>query len=122
MGVPTATVPPTDFEQAMTKLKKHVFKTRTRVKEFFLDFDKLRSGFVYPNHFLTSLGLAGLDKALTAAELQTIADAYTVPRSPSLIQTDWKTFVTDVDVVFTLPVRDAGPLGLLDFPWALRRW
>jgi hypothetical protein len=102
----TATPPPTEFEAAMTKLKKHVYKTRVRM-EFFQDFDKLRSGFVYPNHFLTALGLAGLDKHLSAAELQAITDAYTVPRSPSLIQTDWKTFANDVNVVFTLPVSGA---------------
>jgi hypothetical protein len=94
----------TTFETAMTKAKKLVYKNRIRVKDFVADFDKLRSGFIYPNHFLTALSMAGLDKVLTPAELQTICDAYTVPRSPSLIMTDYKTFLNDVDVVFTLPV------------------
>ena len=79
-------------------------QNRVRVKEFLIDFDKLRSGFVYPNHFLTAMSMAGLDKVLTPTELQTICDTYTVPRSPSLIMTDYKTFLNDVEIVFTLPV------------------
>jgi hypothetical protein len=98
----------TTFETAMTKAKKLVYKNRIRVKDFLGDFDKLRSGFIYPNHFLTALSMAGLDKVLIPAELQTICDAYTVPRSPSLIMTDYKTFLNDVDIVFTLPVRVRG--------------
>ncbi len=96
--------PDTSFETALTRLKKIVYKNRVRVKEFLTDFDKLRSGFVYPNHFLTALSMAGLDKVLTPQELQIIADTYTVPRSPSLIMTDYKTFINDVEIVFTLPV------------------
>ncbi len=38
-------------------------------------------------------------------EIQVICDTYTVPRSPSLIMTDYKTFLNDVEIVFTLPVR-----------------
>lgn len=45
----------TTFESALTRLKKIVYKNRVRVKEFLVDFDKLRSGFVHPNHFLTAL-------------------------------------------------------------------
>lgn len=99
----------TTFETAMTKAKKLVYKNRIRVKDFVADFDKLRSGFIYPNHFLTALSMAGLDKVLSNTELQTICDAYTVPRSPSLIMTDYKTFLNDVDIVFTLPVSTQGP-------------
>lgn len=40
------------FESAMIRLKKLVYKQRVRVKDFLVDFDKLRSGFVHPNHFL----------------------------------------------------------------------
>ncbi len=55
----------TSFESAMTRLKKVVYKNRVRVKEFLVDFDKLRGGFVYPNHFCTALSMAGLDKVLS---------------------------------------------------------
>mmetsp|Transcript_34539 Transcript_34539/g.87319 ORF Transcript_34539/g.87319 Transcript_34539/m.87319 type:complete len:240 (-) Transcript_34539:392-1111(-) len=100
----------TNFESALTRLKKVVYKNRVRVKEFLIDFDKLRSGFVYPNHFLTALSMAGLDKALTPTELQIICDTYTVPRGPSLVMTDWKTFMNDVDIVFTVPNLEKSPL------------
>jgi len=78
------------FDSALTRLKKVVFKHRIRVKEFLVDFDKLRSGFIHPNNFLSALSMAKIDAELTAQELQVIADAYTVPRSPSLIMVDYK--------------------------------
>jgi hypothetical protein len=43
---------PADYEGAMLKCKKTVYKNRTRLKDFIMDFDKLRSGFVHDNHFL----------------------------------------------------------------------
>lgn len=88
----------------MTRLKKVVYKTRVRIKDFIVDFDKLRSGFVHPNHFLTALSMAKMDKDLSPAELQVIADTYTVARSPSLIMVDYKTFLDDVEIVFTVSV------------------
>lgn len=96
------------FESAMTRLKKVVFKNRIRIKDFVVDFDKLRSGFVHPNHFLSALSMAKLDKELSPAELQIIADTYTVPRSPSLIMVDYKSFLDEVDTIFTVNVSGAG--------------
>lgn len=48
-----------DFDTAMTRIKKTVFKQRIRVKDFFVDFDRLNSGYVHPNHFLSALSQAG---------------------------------------------------------------
>ena len=92
-------------DSALMRLKKLVFKNRVRVKDFIMDFDKLRTGFVHPNHFLSALSMAKIDKELSPAELQAIADAYTVPRSPSLIMVDYKTFLDDVETVFGVQVR-----------------
>ncbi len=78
------------FDSALTRLRKVVYKNRVRVKEFLVDFDKLRSGFVHPNNFLSALSMAKLDAELSAKELQIICDTYTVPRSPSLIMVDYK--------------------------------
>ena len=111
--------PSTTFESALTRLKKVVYKQRVRVKDFIADFDKLRSGFVHPNHFLTALSMAGLDKELTPEELQLICDTYTVPRSPSLIMTDYKTFLNDVEIVFTLPVSGCSSAPALCSPFLL---
>ena len=88
------------------QIKKVVYKNRIRLKEFFVDFDKvclatlwqrqgtctlegpplfrkpgfsahknarglqLRTGFIFENQFLSGLSMAGLDKQLTAAQLQ----------------------------------------------------
>lgn len=49
-----------DFDTAMNRLKKTVFKNRIRVKEFFSDFDRLNTGYVHPNHFLSALSQAGM--------------------------------------------------------------
>jgi hypothetical protein len=38
--------------------------------DFLVDFDKLRKGEVYPANFLRGMSMAGVDKFLTAAELQ----------------------------------------------------
>ncbi|KAF5836110.1 flagellar associated protein [Dunaliella salina] len=110
----------TPFESALTRLKKMVYKQRLRLYEFLADFDKLRSGFVYPNHFMSALSIAGVDKGLSYAEMQIICDTYTVPRSPSLIMTDYRTFLQDVDVVFTLPNLEKTPLAdVAPEPWEL---
>ena len=50
---------PADYETAMTRLKKTVYKTRMRLRDFFVDFDRLNTGYVYPNHFLSALSMAG---------------------------------------------------------------
>lgn len=77
----------TEFEKAMTRLKKLVFTQRLRLSEFITDYDRLKSGFVFPNHFLSAMSIAGVDRFLSYDELQVICDTYTVPRSPSLIMT-----------------------------------
>jgi hypothetical protein len=64
---------PADFDGSMLKCKKAVFKHR--VKDFIMDFDKLRSGFVHDNHFLTALSMAKLDKELSPAESRLVAIA-----------------------------------------------
>eukprot|EP00798_Chlamydomonas_sp_ICE-L_P014568 gene14568-20611_t len=107
----TSTGSPAEFDSSLTRLKKIIYKNRVRVKDFLADFDKLRSGFVFPNHFLSALSMAGLDKVLTPAELQVICDTYTVPRSPSLIMVDYKTFLDDVNIMFTVPHLEKTPLA-----------
>ena len=79
-----------EFDAAMTRLKKLVYVNRIRVKEFLADFDRLRTGFMNPSHFLSGLSMAKIDAELSPAELQVIADAYTVPRGPSLVMVDYK--------------------------------
>ena len=78
------------FDAALTRLKKLVYLNRIRVKEFLVDFDRLRTGFMNPGHFMSGLSMAKIDAELSPAELQVIADAYTVSRGPSLDMVDYK--------------------------------
>ena len=54
-----------------------------------------------------------MDKHLSKAECQAIGDHYLVPRTPTLEMTDYRTFLHDVDIIFTVPVgassASAGP-------------
>lgn len=69
------------------------------------DFDKLHTGFVATNHFITALSMAGIDKHLSSSELETLRDAYKQTKGPSLILADYRSFLADVDIIFTVPVR-----------------
>lgn len=89
----------------MSRLKKVVYKNRVRVKDFLADFDRLRTGVIHENHFITGLSIAGLDKTLSAQQIGTIVDAYRVQVTPSLSMIDWVRFVEDVEQVFTIKVR-----------------
>lgn len=101
---------PVTYESAMVKLRKLVFKNRIRVKEFFVDFDKLNSGYVYPNHFMSALSMASVDKHLTPAEMEVIREHYMLQRSPSLVMVDHRSFLHDIELVFTIPHLEKDPL------------
>ncbi|MEW5298969.1 MAG: hypothetical protein WDW38_004881 [Sanguina aurantia] len=98
------------FDSAMTRLKKLVYKQRIRLKDFFVDFDKLHTGFVATNHFITALSMAGIDKHLSSSELETLRDAYKQTKGPSLILADYRSFLADVDIIFTVPNLETAPL------------
>lgn len=89
----------------MTRLKKLVYLNRIRLKDFFVDFDRLRKGTMLPANFLRGLALAGVDKVLTAAELQAVATHYTVGTS-----LHYTRFLADVDIIFTKPNLERRPL------------
>lgn len=97
------------FEESMNRLKKVVYKNRVRVKDFLCDFDRLRTGSMYENHFISGLSIAGLDKSLSPQQIGTIVDAYRVQVTPSLSMIDWVSFVEDVDRIFTVKVCSTSP-------------
>ncbi|KAG1674131.1 hypothetical protein FOA52_015761 [Chlamydomonas sp. UWO 241] len=104
----------------MLKCKKIVYKNRTRLKDFIMDFDKLRSGFVHENHFLTALSMAKLDKEMSPSELAAIAEHYLVERGPSLSMVDYASFLREVDVIFGTQNLDKTPLADAPMePWDL---
>jgi hypothetical protein len=89
------------LDESMTRLKKVVYSKRIRVKEFLSDFDRLRSGVLHENHFISGLSIAGLDKQLSPQQIGTIVDAYRVQVTPSMSMIDWVSFVEDVEHIFT---------------------
>ncbi|GLI60898.1 hypothetical protein VaNZ11_003129 [Volvox africanus] len=98
------------LESAMRRLKQHVYKNRIRVKEFLMDFDKLNSGYVFPNHFLSALSMAGIDRYLSAKELELICETYKVQRDATLVMVDTRSFLHEVELVFTIPHLEKDPL------------
>lgn len=91
----------------MARVKKAVYTSRVRVKDFLCDFDRLRTGVVHENHFISGLSIAGLDKTLSPQHIGTILDAYRVQTTPSLSMIDWVSFVEDVERIFTTKARAA---------------
>eukprot|EP00891_Asterochloris_glomerata_P008633 jgi/Astpho2/8633/fgenesh1_pg.00126_%23_38_t len=89
------------YQDAELKCRKVVYKQRIRLKEFFVDFDKLRSGFIFENQFLSGLSMAGLDKHLRPQHLQALADAYKTGETDRLAKVDYRRFCQDMDTVFT---------------------
>lgn len=67
----------TDEEIAVLiqKIQVYVFPRRIRVREFFLDFDKLRKGRVTHENFVRGLKLIGLD--FSAVEVDALSDHFT---------------------------------------------
>lgn len=98
------------FDESMARVKAAVFTSRIRVKDFLCDFDRLRSGVIHENHFISGLSIAGLDKTLSPQHIGTIVDAYRVQVTASLSMIDWLSFVEDVERIFTTKARPSTPL------------
>jgi len=100
-----------DVQQLMERLRHHVLVSRIRVKQYFTDFDPLRSGAVSRAQFERGLGYMGLDSLgqhhLTKAQLQTLCHVYEAPNDPDKIA--WTRFVADLESVFTLPNLEYTP-------------
>eukprot|EP00877_Chromochloris_zofingiensis_P005200 jgi/Chrzof1/14681/Cz09g11260.t1 len=94
----------------MTRLKKLVYKNRVRLRDFFVDFDKLRKGEIHPTHFTRGLAMAGVDKFLSPKEIQVICDHYTVSKTASMDVMKYTEFLHDVDLIFTKPNLEKTPL------------
>ena len=103
----TVIVEEVTLESSMRKLKKLVYKNRIRLQEFLTDFDKLRKGEIHPSHFTRAMAMAGVDKFLTAKEIQILCDAYTVPKTASMDVFEYNKFLTEVNSIFTKPVSRA---------------
>jgi hypothetical protein len=84
-------------EETVLKVQTKVYKERIRLKEFFVDFDKLRSGYITQAQFKSGLSMANLQ--LTPNELQVLAESYANPDDPQL-RVMHSLFCKHVDSVF----------------------
>jgi len=62
--------------EALLKCKRVVYLYRIRLRPFFLDFDKLRTGEVFENQFLSALNQGGLHTLIAPHQLQLLANKY----------------------------------------------
>eukprot|EP01026_Neomeris_dumetosa_P000307 TRINITY_DN10078_c0_g1_i1.p1 TRINITY_DN10078_c0_g1~~TRINITY_DN10078_c0_g1_i1.p1 ORF type:complete len:254 (-),score=36.53 TRINITY_DN10078_c0_g1_i1:80-841(-) len=97
-------------EEAMDRLKKVVYRNRIRVKEFLQDFDRLRSGHIHCNHFVSGLNIAGLNRYLSPQQVQAILEKYTFNKTDSMKMVDYFSFVEDVERIFTQKHLEKDPL------------
>ena len=95
-----------DLNEVIARIRHHVLVNRLRVKEYFEDFDSLRSGSVTKPIFercLDSMGVKWLDEAHSYA----LQEYYTDPKKPDYAH--WYNFMLDVDLVFTQPDLEKDP-------------
>jgi len=89
---------PNDVDDIIAKLRQHCKEQRTRISEFFRDFDKLRSGYITEAQFRIGLNMCKI--VLSGAEFRLLADHFQAPKAGAHIK--WKEFSDCVDEVFTI--------------------
>ncbi|KAI9096987.1 hypothetical protein DFS34DRAFT_660037, partial [Phlyctochytrium arcticum] len=97
--IPPALPTPT-IETVENKLRAHVLAHRIRLTDFFLDFDKLRSGYVTATQFRRCLGMImhkGIVSPMSERECEVLMEAYD-SRNNRMIK--WTQFVDSIDKVF----------------------
>jgi hypothetical protein len=78
------------------RIQARIAKDGIRIKEFFIDFDKLRKGTVGEAAFRTCIGTLGVN--LTEAETGELINRYRSPNQPGLI--NYRDFIVKLDEVF----------------------
>lgn len=89
---------PDDVDDVVAKLRQHCKEQRTRISEFFRDFDKLRSGYITEAQFRIGLNMSKI--VLSGNEFRLLADHFQAPKEGAHVK--WKEFSDCVDEVFTI--------------------
>jgi len=90
----------------LSRIKKAVKTSRTRLKEYFQDFDQLRKGVITTNKFFGSLDKLKL--GLTENEAKAIERIFVHPQDRTLLE--YQKFLDQIEIVFTLPGLQRNPL------------
>eukprot|EP00898_Chlorokybus_atmophyticus_P001219 jgi/Chlat1/2098/Chrsp17S02836 len=91
----------------LSQIKTQVYKGRIRLREFFVDFDRLRSGYVTPGQLKSGMSAAGVK--LPARDLEGIAALYTNPED-KVRRVNYRAFCAEIDSVFTAFDLEKTPL------------
>lgn len=88
---------PDDVEDVLARVRLFCKQHRTRVAEFFRDFDKLRSGFITEAQFRIGLNMAKI--VLSNYEFEQLVEHFRAPKEGRHVR--WRDFSDAVDEVFT---------------------
>lgn len=90
-------------------IQQTVKRDRVRLDEYYRDFDKLRHGKITAAQFRAGLNAAGL--VMSSDEMDLLGDAYACEEVDSLGKhwIAWKSFVDDIDSVFTVKGLERAP-------------
>ncbi|PAA77603.1 hypothetical protein BOX15_Mlig010687g4 [Macrostomum lignano] len=101
------------FDELMVRIRSLVLSTRARVKDFFVDYDTLRSGLMTRSQFQRCLSQLGLSKLgwhdLSSRQLDLLCNQYADARDGEKVR--WMDFVADVDSVFTRTGLEKDPFA-----------
>jgi len=106
-----------DVGMVLERLKSAIFRGRIRLREFFKDFDPLRSGKVTEAKFRTALDEAALK--LSDSEFAALARAFADPTDPKRVM--YEVFLSSLEV-FNTPGMETSPTSFVeDFTPKLKR-
>jgi len=107
-----------DVHQLLEKLKASVFKSRLRLREFFKDFDTLRTGIVTAAKFRTALDESGLK--LSDPEFAVLTSHFADPADPKRVR--FEDMLDQIDSVFNTAGMETDPASTVtDFTPHLTR-
>lgn len=88
---------PDDVEDVLARIRTFCKQQRTRVAEFFRDFDKLRSGFITESQFRIGLNMAKI--VLSGHEFEALTSHFKAAKEGRHVC--WRDFSDSIDEVFT---------------------
>lgn len=97
------------FSLLNAQVKDRVFSERIRLRDFFFDFDKKRTGCVSKTQFVSAMSIAGF--RLTTLEMHELCEQY--PSGVLDRPVRWRDFTDDVDAVFTRANLEKTPTALV---------
>ena len=104
--------------EVIDKLKKIIFKKRIRLREFFQDFDSLRSGVLPVAKFYTAMATAGL--SLSPPDMHALASYFADPKDTKRFQ--YEAMLDEIEQIFTTSNMETDPSSTVtDFTPTLKR-